>query len=397
MESHPLDHVSRMTTTTRWGGWFYGAYFGVLGLVLPFLGPFLAARGLGAVGIGLVTSCFSLTKLAYAPVVGRLVDQGRWFRGVLSAHIALAIAAACAVPWIKTDWTLALVFLLVGLGHGTVLPLVEAAVLEKLPTPGYGQLRLWGSVGFVVVAVGAGRLVGGARIEAFPWALAGALALLAVTCQPFERAARPIHRNRDGRLPASVWILLMTLTLHQVSHGPYYAFFSIHLQAAGYGSTAVAMLWSLGVLAELVAFRSGHLLERRLGLKLMLSLALAVTPLRWLLLALPPTLPVLVLAQFGHAASFAVAHLAGVQLVQRLVPPGTARRAQALYSGCAFGLGIVAGTAVAGPLYAGVSGRGSFAVAALFSTLLAISWTFITRHFTELVDDNKETRRLTPR
>ena len=90
--------------------------------------------------------------------------------------------------------------------------------------------------------------------------------------------------------------------------------------------------------------------------------------------ALPPTLPILVVAQLGHSVTFALAHLAGVQLVQQLVPAGARRNAQALYSGLVFGLGIVIGTAAAGPLYAAVGGAGSFLVAAAFSTVVAATW-----------------------
>jgi len=67
-------------------------------------------------------------------------------------------------------------------------------------------------------------------------------------------------------------------------------------------------------------------------------------------------------------------HLAAVQLVQRMVPAGARRNAQALYSGLTFGLGIVLGTAVAGPLYVAVSGSGSFLVAAGFAALVAVAW-----------------------
>ena len=85
-------------------------------------------------------------------------------------------------------------------------------------------------------------------------------------------------------------------------------------------------------------------------------------------------LMLLIVAQIGHAATFAVAHLAGVQLVQEMVPVGARRNAQALYSGLSFGLGIVLGTAAAGPLYARLSGSGSFLVAAGFSAIVAVTW-----------------------
>jgi len=140
------------------------------------------------------------------------------------------------------------------------------------------------------------------------------------------------------------------------------------------GTGLIAGLWSLAVLAELVVFVKGASLQRRFGLRVLLGLALGLTPIRWILLALPPTLPILVVAQVGHALTFAVAHLAGVQLVQQLVPIDARRNAQALYSGLSFGLGIVLGIAAAGPLYAAVGGSGSFLVAAGFSVAVAVVW-----------------------
>ncbi len=354
---------------------FYAAYFGVLGVLLPFLGPYLQLRGVGAVGIGLITAAVSLAKLVYAPVVGHLVDRGRWMFGILTLHGLLATAAAAAVWWLEGAWSLGIAFFLVGLGYATVLPLVEAAILERLPASGYGTVRVWGSVGFIVVATAVAPLLGGGKLARFPLLMAGALAVLVVTCLPFEEGARPVHgKEAAGVLPRRVRWLLLLLTLHQVAHGPYYAFFSVHLADAGRSSTVISGLWSLSVLAESAAFAWGTRLEARLGLRRLLGLALLATPVRWLLLAASTSLPVLVAAQTGHALTFAAAHLAGIQLVQRATPPGSRRRAQALYSGLTFGLGIVVGSALAGPLYQWAGGSGSFAMAAVFSGLLFLLW-----------------------
>jgi len=353
---------------------FYAAYFGVLGVTLPLLGPYLEDRGVAALGVGLITALFSLPKLVYAPVLGARVDRGLWFRGVLTLHLAVSIVAAAAVGRLDGAWALGVALFLVGLGHGTVLPLVEATVLERLPPGGYGPLRLWGSLGFVAAAAAAATLVAQGGIEGFPLVLAASLVLLALTCLPFERSAHPPHQPSRGSIPVTVWWLLALLTFHQVAHGPYYAFFSIHLRAAGYSGPVISGLWSLAVVAELVAFMSGGFLERRLGRRRLLGLALLVSPLRWLLLALPPSWAGLVAAQLGHAATFALVHLAGIQLVQAGVPAGAVRRAQALYSGLTFGLGVVAGSALAGPLYGKLGGAGAFRAAALLSCVLFVAW-----------------------
>jgi PPP family 3-phenylpropionic acid transporter len=359
---------------------FYGAYFGVLGVVLPFLGPFLESRGVAAVGIGLITALFSLAKIVYTPAVGALVDRGVWFRGLLSLHMIMALATALAVRWIEGSWALGVAFFAIGVGYGTVLPLIEAAILERLPEGGYGLLRMWGSAGFVAFSAAAAALISRYGLGTFPLLVAASLVLVAVACLPFERSARPEVVQSSGSVPATVWLLLMLLTLNQVAHGPYYAFFSVHLQSVGVGAAAISALWSLGVLAELGAFSAGGWLESGLGLRRLLGLALLLSPVRWLLLALPPSTAILALAQLGHAVTFALVHLAGVQLVQANVPPGAVRKAQALYSGLCFGLGIVVGSALAGPVYAASGARGSFLSAAALSAVMFVAWLPLSKH-----------------
>ena len=347
----------------------------MLGVVLPYLGPYLQHLGVTAVGVGLITAAFSLAKLVYTPVLGAAVDRGFWFRGMLTLHVGLSVACALALRLLGTDpWLLALTILLVGLGYGTVLPLVEATVLERLSPRRYGWLRVWGSIGFVAAASIAGPAVASDIASRFPLLLALTLAVLWMTCVPLERVARPRAGGRPERLPAAVWWLLGLLTLHQVAHGPYYAFFSIHLDDNGYSSVTMGLMWSLGVAAELAAFVASPWIHRRLGLRRLLGLSLLLSPVRWLLLSLPLTIPTLVVAQLGHASTYALAHLAGVQLVQLNVPAGAVRYAQALYSGLAFGLGIVAGSVLAGPLYVGAGGSGSFLGAALLAAALFVAW-----------------------
>lgn len=354
---------------------FYAAYFAVLGVVLPYLGPYLQQRGVAAIGIGLITAAFSLAKLAYAPVLGAAVDRGFWFRGILTVHVGLSLVCAVSLEILDTGpWQLAIVFFLVGLGYGTVLPLVEASVLERLSQRRYGWLRVWGSIGFVVAASIAGPVVASDGTIRFPLLLAVSLAALWVTCVPLEKATRPVPGSRRAKLPGAVWWLLALLTLHQVAHGPYYAFFSIHLDDSGFSSVTMGVMWSLGVAAELAAFVASPWLHRRLGLRKLLGLSLLLSPVRWLLLALPLSTESLVVAQLGHASTYALAHLAGVQLVQVNVPAGAVRHAQALYSGLSFGLGIVAGSVVSGPLYAWIGGSGSFLVAAALAAVLVIAW-----------------------
>ena len=66
-----------------------------------------------------------------------------------------------------------------------------------------------------------------------------------------------------------------------------------------------------------------------------------------------------------HALSFAATYLAGVQIVERLSPPGSHTAAQTLSSVVSAGVLIGLATAASGPLYDVFGLRGYLAMAAL--------------------------------
>ena len=63
---------------------------------------------------------------------------------------------------------------------------------------------------------------------------------------------------------ASMVCLLLACALMQASHGPYYVFFSIHLEDLGYSGGEIGALWALAVVAEVALF-AGHAAGARRG------------------------------------------------------------------------------------------------------------------------------------
>ncbi|MCP6151535.1 MFS transporter, partial [Klebsiella pneumoniae] len=53
--------------------------------------------------------------------------------------------------------------------------------------------------------------------------------------------------------------------LIQSSHATLYAFASVHWAEAGLSLTAIGLLWAIGVIAEILLFRSGTRIVRRFG------------------------------------------------------------------------------------------------------------------------------------
>jgi PPP family 3-phenylpropionic acid transporter len=222
----------------------------------------------------------------------------------------------------------------------------------------YASLRVWGSIGFVVVVLGMGPALESFGIMTLPAWIAGMFVvavLIAIRVPEPLGGAR--HLLGDGgllsvvRQPAVVSLLAACL-LAQVSYGPYYSFFSIYLEDHGYRKSAIGLLWSLGVSAEVLMFWLIPRFLPTLPLRRLLLWSLAVTAFRWPLQVLAVDNAVsLAAVQLLHAVSFGLYHLAAVNLVQQLFPTALQGRGQAIYVGVSYGIGGAFGAWLSGFLW----------------------------------------------
>jgi PPP family 3-phenylpropionic acid transporter len=149
------------------------------------------------------------------------------------------------------------------------------------------------------------------------------------------------------RRPAVLAFFAVSFFL-QLSHGPYYTFFSIYLEAQSYSKSSIGVFWSLGVIAEVLLFLGMHRVLAAYSLRNIVLWSLALSCLRWLLIAYFVEYPaVLFLAQCLHAASFGSYHAAGIEIIRRSFT-GHQGQGMALYSGVSFGLGGAAGAVLSG-------------------------------------------------
>jgi MFS transporter, PPP family, 3-phenylpropionic acid transporter len=207
-----------------------------------------------------------------------------------------------------------------------VLPQLEVLTLNHLyrREGDYGVIRLWGSVGFVLAVLALGPVLDQTGLKPVPWLIAGlllAMGLLSLSV-PDARAQEEPAGSADGLLRVirrpEVLALLVACFLSQLSFAPYYSFFSLYLEQHGYSKTSIGLLWSLGVIAEVGVFVYMARLLGRFGARSLMLWALGLTALRWALQVLfIDSLPMLLLVQCLHLASFGVYHAVSVHLIHR--------------------------------------------------------------------------------
>lgn len=158
----------------------------------------------------------------------------------------------------------------------------------------------------------------------------------------------------------------------QLSHGPYYTFLSIHLEALGYGRGLIGALWALGVVAEILLFLVMHRVLGVFSLRALLVASFLIASLRWVLLGtLADHLSVLIFAQILHAATFGAFHVAAIHFVQQRFGERYQGQGQALYATLA-GVGGALGALYSGYAWQGVGATLTFGVAALAALAAAV-------------------------
>ena len=353
---------------------FYFAYFALLGGVAPFLSLYFESLGFSPARIGELVAIPMLMRCIAPNLWGWLGDATG--QRLLIVRVGALLTALCfaGIFWRQDYWWLAAIMALHSFFWHAVLPQFEAITLAHLGSQSarYSQLRLWGSVGFILTVVLLGLLLQRAGMAVYPMAMFGIMLLIAVCStlvpqpprQPASAAVAGdgfVQRLRQPGVPA----FFVAVALMQLSHGPYYTFLSIHLEALGYSRGLIGMLWALGVLAEIVLFMFMHRLLAWISLRQLLVVSFALAALRWLLLGtLAEEMLVLLFAQLLHAATFGAFHVASIHLVQQRFGERYQGQGQALYATLA-GIGGALGALCSGYAWAGMGPTLTFAAAAL--------------------------------
>jgi PPP family 3-phenylpropionic acid transporter len=356
---------------------FYIAFFPTLGIYMPFLPSYLAAKGMAAGEIGLLLGAIQISRLVGNPLIARAADawgEARWPVILLSLTSLIGFGLFLIV-----DGFGGLLVLCLGLGliFTAVGPLTDGLAVSAAAAEGfdYGRVRLWGSLAYIVAASLGGVAIarGGAGLTIWLLLVSWALTLAAAFLLP-RLPRRPAGEAGFLSLLTDSEFLLMlgASSTIQASHALLYAFGTIHWLAAGYGAGPIGALWALSVLCEILLFWAGKRLLRRLVGPELFVLGGAAAVVRWLLAGLGTGLPLLILVQSLHGLTFAATHLAAMTHLARRTPPGltaTAQMLQAIAVGAATGLVTLA----AGGLYAALGAHGFFVMAGIAAVGLALA------------------------
>ncbi|MGQ8364074.1 MFS transporter [Glaciecola sp. 1036] len=335
----------------------YFFYFSLMGVFVSYVGIFLDDKGFSSEQIGILIATVSLARILGPNLWAGLADKTGKLGLILSGGSLLALIIFLPVFYVEQFVAYVFVFAAMMMFWTAILPQLEVSTVYacKDTRKGYGAVRLWGSIGFIVASVIVGFLLDvyssiiiviGACVSLF------GLFLSTLTISTPNKVSHQ-HETKKSVLPLllnkSFIAFLLANTLLQISFGSFYSFFSLYTQQLGYLGWQTGIFMATGVFAEIFIFIYAVRLLKGFTVKRLLMLSLSLTTLRWLMLAfLAHHWWLILLSQVLHAFSFGLTHSASIHYLHQNFSSEFQSRAQAVYASVAFGVGGATGSYFAG-------------------------------------------------
>ncbi|WNW10926.1 MFS transporter [Pseudomonas sp. DTU_2021_1001937_2_SI_NGA_ILE_001] len=353
---------------------FYLFYFALLGASAPFLALYLHYLGFPSARIGELLAIPMLMRCIAPNLWGWLGDRTGQRLVIVRAGAACTLLAFSLILVDKSYLWLAMVMALHAFFWHAILPQFEVITLAHLKDQPwrYSQVRLWGSVGFMLAVVVLGLALEWFSLALYPWIVMTIMAGIALASWQVPNAQPAVDAETHGAsgflaqlLRPGVLAFYGSVALMQLSHGPYYTFLTLHLEALGYSRGMIGLLWALGVVAEVLMFMAMGRILQRFAVRQVLMLSFLFAALRWLLLGQwADHLLVLLPVQLLHAATFGSFHAAAVHFVRHSFGARQQGQGQAFYAALS-GIGGALGALYSGYAWTSLGPAWTFAIASL--------------------------------
>lgn len=375
---------------------FWFVYMGALGIFFPYYSMYLRENlGLSGTQLGLILAIMPLVGIVAQPFWGQVADR----TGARSRVLALlALGAAfgyLALAAVSGFTALVLATAALAFFSTAVLPVTISVSLATLSDAGpyaYGRVRVWGTLGFLILVIG------------FPWMLHHIQALRGIVLIPggpsepglevmfiitavlvFGAAVVSLFFPREGvvalRAPRGDWrglvrngpvirFLFFVLGAYMFLTGPMWLF-PIYVRAHGGDMDAIRRMWILMLIVEipLVAYSGAGI--KHLGARGLLALGVFAGGLRWIVSGLSDDLYVIYAFQMLHGVMVAGLLLGGPLYLDAVVPERLRSTGQALLTMVGVGIGGIASNTAAGWLFEHVGPDAPYVVGGVGALVLS--------------------------
>lgn len=350
-----------------------------MGVYLPYFNLYCYHLGLSAFQIGSLSALRSVVMVLFPLFWGILADRFQARRPIYIGCNIVSTFVWVLFLYFQEFRALLALTAAYGIFYAPLISFLEAFTMDALQEEksGYGRIRAWGSIAFIVTVILVGRLIEMFSIGIILSLVLFGSALQALLSIKIPRASRPGSVSFFGQaatlLNRRALLFLSGAFLMLLSHGAYYGFFSIHLENLGFNSGFIGFAWALASIAEIAVMLASVNLLKRYAHDKILMFSCLVAAVRWFSLYFIESSWAILLSQLLHAVTYGTFHMASILYIDTLTPGPAKTVGQAVNNAVSYGLGLMAGFFFSGILYGTVGAFNMFALSGLTALLAALA------------------------
>jgi MFS transporter, PPP family, 3-phenylpropionic acid transporter len=140
---------------------YYFSFMGGWGFILPFINLFYIGLGLSGTQIGTITSTSSVAGLVFAPIIVSEVKKRPQARSILQVLIFLGALGYFLLGQQTGYFPILVIVFFQALVGSSVMPVSDSMALSasKVSGSGYGGIRVFASIGWIISVLASGWLI----------------------------------------------------------------------------------------------------------------------------------------------------------------------------------------------------------------------------------------------
>lgn len=336
---------------------FYLFSFFAVGSLTPLLSVYLSeVENMNGYQIGTIMSVGPITMMIMQPIWGMVCDWLGKPAKILSLTTFFAGVLALVYLFVHDYQWLVVIAIVLAVFQSAIIPVSDGIALQYATRvkANYGNLRLYGSLGFALAVFIMGRLAETIGLSIifysfFITLLISAFMALRLPEEPQSSAKPKLIFGVKELLSIKRFLVFLAITF--LIFGPNLAnnvYYGLFIENRGGTYTGIGIAFLLAVLSEIPFMRAAGAWVKKIGLLPIVLIAAVSSLLRWVLYYFEPSLNLVYLTSVMQGLSIGLFIPAGLQYLRKIVPVHIIVTAITFYSAIGNGLGNWFSTFTAG-------------------------------------------------
>lgn len=355
-------------TSKTWLSTNYFLQFLVTGTFLPFWIVYLTSvKNLSVLEASSIFSMLYIARVISGIFLSPYLIKKYNIDITLKLSVGIGLILAISYGFTNEKIVLGLITFLFGMIYFMVSPLVEglASLFLREENIDYGKARTYGSLGFTVIGIIIGGILGYVGNGALYYILIFLVALYLVFMflpQPKLVKSLSFEEPNTKKEKESLYswvlkdrnaiLLIITVFLYQLSHTAYNNYNALYLESMNISAKWLSgVILNVSVIAEIIFFIFSKRLVKRIKPKNLMVFAGVCAIIRWGALAMFHNIYIFTIMQTFHAITFAVAHIAFILILNKDYNNKEIIDMQNLYTAICFQLSMAVGLYIMGALW----------------------------------------------